>query len=86
MQLADKVRYICLVAVFLQAFVDDVDGTYIVAEVVNAGNGQTGFEFLEDLTRLDFKALAGLVVIVDRFLGGNNRGIAGEAGFLGDVG
>src|SRR3990172_8678861 len=85
MERTDDIRDIRGIAVDLQALVDDVDRVIRVAEVVDAGYGQAGLEFLEYLARHDLVAFAGLIILVDRFLGGDDGGVARESGFIVDV-
>ena len=85
MQLADDVADVGLFAVLLQALVDDIDRIVFLPVRVDALDVDAGLELLEDLPAHHLEALAGLVVLVGRFLGRQDGGVAVKTGLLDDV-
>jgi len=84
MQPAHDVADVGHIAVALQALVDDVDGAVGVAIGVDARSVEAGAVLPEDLATQDLKALAGLVVVVGGFLGGDDGSVEREAGLVDD--
>ena len=79
MQRADDVVDIGLLAVLLQAPVDDVDGVAVRPVGVDAPHVDARPELPEHLAAHHFEALAGLDVLVRGLLAGDDGGVALEA-------
>src|SRR3990167_3121575 len=66
MQLFNNIADIRLIAVFLQAFVDDIYSVIVVAIIIYSGNSQTRFKFNKYLAAHDLKFLNRLQKIAPR--------------------
>ena len=85
MELLDNAGDVGLFPVLLEAHVDDVDRIPIRAVSIDSIGVDARLELLEHLPAHDLETLAGFIILVGRFLAGDNGGIAGETSLLDHV-
>ena len=85
MQFSDNVGDICLLAVILQALVNDVDGIELLPVIIYSIYRDTCLELLEDFPAHHLKPLSGLVVTVCHFLGCDDGSIPFKSGLRDDI-
>ena len=84
-ELPNDVGDVRLLPVLLEAHIDDVDRVPVCPVSVHAVGVDASLELLEDFSTHHLETLAGLVVLVGRFLAGHDGCVPGEAGFLDHV-